>query len=73
MKKIKYHVTYTIETDYTFDYDELAREYPEELPHLNDFIHGWIEEDFYKVENRADNVLPLNYSTSLTVEEIKNV
>jgi len=73
MKKIKYHVTYTIETDYTFDYDELAHEYPEELPRLNDFIRGWIEEDFLRVENRADNVLPLNYSTSLTVEEIKNV
>ena len=63
---MKVHVTYTIECDYEFDEEELAREYPEE-DNINAFVEGWIEEDFARITTRADNVLPFDYKETLTI------
>ena len=57
---MKIQVKYTIKTTYEFDEEELAREYPEEND-LVKFAEGWIEEDFNRITNRADNVLPFDY------------
>lgn len=61
---MKIQVKYTIKTTYEFDEDKLAREYPEEND-LVKFAKGWIEEDFYHITNRADNVLPFDYTTDI--------
>ena len=70
VKKVKVHVVYTIETDYEFDRDEFAR-WADPTEDFIENIHGWIEEDFNKVETRADNVLPQYHSSlTFTTEEI---
>ena len=57
-------VKYTIKTTYAFDEDELAREYPEEND-LVKFAEGWIEADFDRITNRADNVIPFDYKVDI--------
>lgn len=61
---MKIQVKYTIKTTYEFDEDELAREYPEEND-LIKFAEGWIEEDFNRITNRADNVIPFDYKVDI--------
>lgn len=66
--QMKIQVKYTIKTTYEFDEDELAREYPEE----NDFVRfaeEWIEEDFNRITNRADNVIPFDYKVDIQFVE----
>lgn len=61
---MKIQVKYTIKTTYEFDEDELAREYPEEND-LVKFAEEWIEEDFNRITNRADNVIPFDYKVDI--------
>ena len=61
---MKIQVKYTIKTTYEFDEDELAREYPEE-DNIVEFAEGWIEEDFNRITNRADNILPFDYKVDI--------
>lgn len=57
-------VKYTIKTTYEFNENELAREYPEE-DDIVKFAREWIEEDFNRITNRADNVLPFDYKVDI--------
>ena len=57
-------VKYTITTTYTFDEDEVAHEYPEEND-IVEFVEQWIQEDFDRITNRADNVLPFDYKVDI--------
>lgn len=59
-------VTYTITTTYTFDSDFLLEKDEEQTEET--FCRGWIEEDFRRIENRADNVLPVDYTSTLQVD-----
>ena len=70
---MKIQVKYIIKTTYEFDEDELAREYPEE-DNIVEFAKGWIEEDFSRITNRADNVLPFDYKVDIQFieKEIKS-
>lgn len=61
---MKIQVKYTIKTTYEYDEDELAREYPEEND-LVKFAEEWIEEDFNRITNRADNILTFEYTTDI--------
>lgn len=61
---MKIQVKYTIETTYKFDDAQLARDYPEE-DNLIEFAQEWIEEDFERITNRADNILPFNYKVDI--------
>ena len=61
---MKIQVKYTIKTTYEFDEDKLAREYPEEKDIVK-FAEGWIDEDFNRITNRADNVLPFDYKVDI--------
>ena len=61
---MKIQVKYTIKTTYEFDEDELAREYPEEQDIVK-FAEGWIDEDFNSITNRADNILPFDYTVDI--------
>lgn len=65
---MKIQVKYTIKTTYEFDEDKLAREYPEEND-LVKFAEGWIEEDFNRITNRADNVIPFDYKVDIQFVE----
>ena len=65
---MKIQVKYTIKTTYEFDEAELARDYPEE-DNLMEFAQGWIEEDFERITNRADNVLPFDYKVNIQFVE----
>ena len=65
---MKIQVKYTIKTTYEFDEDELAREYPEENDLIR-FAEGWIEEDFNRITNRADNVIPYDYKVDIQFVE----
>ena len=67
---MKIQVKYTIKTAYSFDEDELAREYPEEND-LVQFAKGWIEEDFNRITTRADNILPFDYKVDIQFIEKK--
>ena len=54
---MKVKVKYVLETEYEFTDDEQLSYFPdEETPESH--ARNWIKEDFYKVENRADNILP---------------
>ena len=55
MNKIKIKSKLTIETEYEFDESECV---PDPGESMVDYAKNWINEDFYKVLNRADNVLP---------------
>ena len=55
MNKLKIKSKLTIETEYEFDESECV---PDPDESMADFAKNWINEDFYKVLNRADNVLP---------------
>lgn len=61
---MKIQVKYTIKTTYEFDEDKLAREYPEEKDIVK-FAEGWIDEDFNRITNRADNILPFDYKVDI--------
>lgn len=54
---MKVKVQYILETEYDFN-DEQLSYFPDEYETIESWARGWIKEDFYKVENRADNVLP---------------
>ena len=41
-----------------------SREYPEEKDIVK-FAEGWIDEDFNRITNRADNVLPFDYKVDI--------
>ena len=70
MGKINIHAIYTIETDYEFDREQLSR-MADPGEDLIQMAQNWIEEDFNKIENRADNVLPRYHSSLIfTTEEI---
>lgn len=58
-------VTYTITTTYTFNPDCLLDKDEEQTEET--FCRGWIEEDFRRIENRADNVLP-DYTSTLQID-----
>ena len=47
---MKVKVKYVLETEYEFTDDEYFQD--------ESRVCNWIKEDFYKIENRADNVLP---------------
>lgn len=73
---MKVKVIYTIETEYNFNDEYVKSSIDEEDIDNNSaekWATNWIKEDFYKVENRADNVLPV-YSSNLdiTIEEEEN-
>lgn len=57
-------VKYTIETEYNFSNEQQLLTFPDEDETVEQWIENWIKEDFYKIENRADNVLPL-YTSKL--------
>jgi len=59
-------VTYTITATYTFDSDFLLEKDEEQTEET--FCRNWIEEDFKRIENRADNVLPVDYTSTLQVD-----
>lgn len=61
---MKIQVKYTIKTTYEFDEDELAHKYSEEND-LVEFAKGWIEEDFNRITNRAENILPFDYKVDI--------
>ena len=65
---MKIQVKYTIKTTYEFDEAELVRDYPEE-DNLMEFAQEWIEEDFERITNRADNVLPFDYKVNIQFVE----
>ena len=65
---MKIQVKYTITTVYEYDEAKLAREYPEE-DNLIEFAREWIEEDFNRITNRADNVLPFDYKVDIQFVE----
>lgn len=56
-------VTYTITATYIFDLIDKDEEQTDET-----FCRGYIEEDFKRIENRADNVLPVDYTSTLQVD-----
>lgn len=64
---IKAHVRYTIDCDYFFSEEEMKQIAEDYGVELTDSIRNWIEQDFYKVETRADNVLP-QYSSDLEIQ-----
>lgn len=64
---IKAHVRYTIDCDYFFSEEEMKQIAEDYSVELTDSIRNWIEQDFYKVETRADNVLP-QYSSNLEIQ-----
>lgn len=61
MNKIIIKVKYQIETEYEFDKDELSKTAP-----VFEWCKNWIQEDFNRLETRADNVLP-PYTSQLTI------
>ena len=63
---MKIHATYTIECDYEYDDKELIQEYDNEEEMINS-VKQFIQEDFSRVECRADNVLPSNYQANLKI------
>jgi len=65
MNKIIIKVKYQIETEYEFDKDELPKYYDKTAPVL-EWCKNWIQEDFNRLETRADNVLP-PYTSKLTI------
>ena len=67
MNKIKIKSKLTIETEYEFDESECV---PDPGESMVDYAKNWINEDFYKVLNRADNVLP-DYIWNIEHEVIK--
>jgi len=67
MNKIKVKSKLIIETEYEFDESKCFLEPGESII---DYVKNWINEDFYKVLNRADNVLP-DYTWNIEHEVIK--
>jgi hypothetical protein len=61
---MKIKVRYTIDTEYEFDDNQIRLNLDSEDDSPECWAKGWIEEDFIKIENRADNVLP-DYKTNL--------
>ena len=61
---MKVKVRYTIETEYEFNDDQIRWNLENENDSLESWAKGWIEEDFIKIETRADNVLP-DYKANL--------
>ena len=65
---IKAHVKYTIDCDYFFSEEEMKQIAEDNGGgYADSIIRNWIEQDFYKVETRADNVLP-QYSSDLEIQ-----
>lgn len=65
----KVHVKYTIDCDYFFSEEEIRQQIEdnEDERTVEEVIKEWIEEDFNRVETRADNVLP-QYSSDLEIQ-----
>lgn len=68
MNKIKIKSKLTIETEYEFNESECV---PDPGESMVDYAKNWINEDFYKVLNRADSVLPEDYIWNIEHEVIK--
>lgn len=66
---MKIETKYTITATYNFDDEELVREYPE-VDRVK-LAEDWIKEDFYRITNRADNILSVDYNVELQFEEKK--
>lgn len=60
---MKIETKYTITATYNFDDETFAREYPE-VDRVK-LAEDWIKEDFYRITNRADNVLCTDYNVEL--------
>ena len=55
---MKVKVKYILETEYEFTNNEQLSYSQDESETPESWACNWIKEDFYKVENRASNVLP---------------
>ena len=64
---MKIEAKYTITATYNFNNETFAREYPG-VDHVK-LAEDWIKEDFYRITNRADNVLSVDYNVELQFEE----
>ena len=67
---MKVKITYTLETEYSFDDKEilnLVKEYGDGSS-AKDILGAWIHEDFERVETRADNVLRAPFTSTLTLD-----
>lgn len=64
---MKIETKYTITATYNFDDETFAREYPE-VDRVK-LAEDWIKEDFYRITNRADNVLSTDYNVELQFTE----
>lgn len=64
---MKIEAKYTITTTYNFDDETFAREYPG-VDRVK-LAEDWIKEDFYRITNRADNVLSTDYNVELQFTE----
>lgn len=66
---MKIEAKYTITATYNFNDETFAREYPE-VDRIK-LAEDWIKEDFYRITNRVDNVLPVDYNVEIQFEEKK--
>lgn len=64
---MKIEAKYTITTTYNFNDETFAREYPG-VDRVK-LAEDWIKEDFYRITNRADNVLYTDYNVELQFTE----
>lgn len=66
---MKVKITYTLETEYSFDDKEilnLIKEYGDGSS-TEDILGEWVREDFERIETRADNVLCAPFTSTLTL------
>ena len=60
---MKIETKYTITATYNFNDETFAREYPG-VDRVK-LAEDWIKEDFYRITNRADNVLSVDYDVDI--------
>lgn len=66
---MKIEAKYTITATYNFNDETFTREYPE-VDRVK-LAEDWIKEDFYRVTNRVDSVMSVDYNVDIQFEEKK--